>query len=91
MPRVLAGRVLDTWARLAGAAAPEPEIELADGAVRLTWSFEEMYLHLDVLAEGFLWFFEEHRAQLAGGTRAVFEPSLPAAFFENPSRLRVGT
>jgi len=90
VPRRLAGRALDTWARLARAAAPEPEIELPDGAVRFTWSFEALYLHLDVLEEGFSWFFEDDRAQVAGGTRAAFEPTIPDAFFENLSKIRAG-
>ncbi len=78
---------LRTFDRLAHAGAPEPGIELPDGAVRFTWSFNDIYLHLDVLEDGFSWFFEDDRTHVVDGTRAASEPTIPDAFFENLSRI----
>ena len=53
----LAVRALQTWVVLAHAGAPEAGIEQPEGALRFTWSFADVYLHLDVRADGYEWFY----------------------------------
>ena len=84
----IATRALMTWWRIASARPPEPGLETPDGALRFTWSFEDMYLHLDVLPNGYEWFFAVDATCESAGTDGAPEPSLSDEFFRCLATLR---
>jgi hypothetical protein len=88
VPEALASKALMTWWRIASARPPEPELETPGAALRFTWSFDDVYLHLDVLADGYEWFFRDRMANASVGTERDADPELPSAFFERLAALR---
>lgn len=69
VPAALAARALKTWWRIASARPPEPEVDLirAD-AFRFAWSYDDVYLQLDVVDAGYEWFFRNHNTGDRDGT-----------------------
>lgn len=94
VPESLATRALMTWWRIASARPPEPAIEVPEGAVRFTWSYDDAYLHLDVREDGFEWFRSGRAPEDFEGT--VGAPDDPPdatvtdAFFRALADLREG-
>jgi hypothetical protein len=78
----LAVRALQTWTFLAHAGAPEATIEIVrEEAVRFTWSYGDLYLHVDVRSNGYEWFFEDDTAKRYEGNQEDVVTELPPAFF----------
>jgi len=88
VPEALVPRALQTWWRLAHERPPEPELEMIrEEALRFAWSYPDVYLHLDVRADGYEWFYRVEVPRESTGTQDP-EPALSPAFFACLTALR---